>query len=627
VQTEIVGDERVDGYAPLRGYAAIGDGRTLALVARDGAIDWLCAPEFDGESLLAAVLDAGRGGSATLRPADAFGVERRYLDDTNVLETTFTTSLGVLRITDAMAMDDRRDAPFRTIIRRVECLAGSVDVVWSVAPRFGYGQLDPEPSASGDGGTMAGAGLAARVHVFDLGEPAIDAIGVHGAVPMEAGDRGLLALVVGDAPPPDSARDVFELALGTTARWWRTFTGRVQYDGPWKDAVIRSSLALRLLVSSGTGAIIAAGTTSLPEVEGGVRNWDYRYSWVRDSLLMLDAFFAVGCEHEATAYFEWLRRRLDPSTGRISVLYDLRGAECAPERELALDGWRGARPVRAGNSAAEQYQQSTYGTLLHACHLYASRANGGLPHEQQLTFLRSASLLSRIWHEPDDGIWEERGAPQHHTHSKMMSVLGLHCASDLARQLGDLRLADRLRAASDGAAAFVDSRCVDPATGAYSRIAGGRTFDAAVLMPLGMGYGRWGGPDRVGRTIDTIRERLGNGGALLYRYRDDDGLPGEEGFFMPCSFWLAGALAHCGRLDDAAAVLDDVIARRNDVGIYSEELGCDGAFLGNLPQGITHASLISSAVAVGDSISGSGRANAWGAASRSVAAPRARRSR
>jgi GH15 family glucan-1,4-alpha-glucosidase len=604
-------NERVDGYLTLRGYAAIGDGRTLALVGRDGAIDWLCTPELDSESMFGALLDARRGGSATVHPTESFAVERRYVRDTNVLETTFTTSLGALRITDAMQIDDRRDAPFRTILRRVECVAGTIDVAWGVRPRFSFGEIAPDVAPAGNGACLSGGGQTARVHAFDLGVPTLDPDGAQGHVNMRLGDRGLLALVVGPEPP-DRGRAAFERDLDEAARWWRAWAARVAYDGPWRDAVLRSSLVLRLLVNSGTGAILAAGTTSVPEVPGGVRNWDYRFSWVRDSLLVLDAFFAVGCESEATAYFEWLRDRLEPDTGRISVLYDLRGAECAPERELPLAGWRGARPVRVGNSAASQYQQSTYGTLLHACHLYASRAHGGLPSAQRRTFLQAAELLSRVWSEPDAGIWEERGPHRQHTHSKMMSVLGLHCAADLARQGGlDRGFVQRLAAASAAAARFVDASCVDPASGAYTRTAHGDTFDAAVLMPLGMGYGRWGGPGRVERTIDVIRERLGDGAPLLYRYREDDGLPGQEGRFIPCSFWLAGALGHCGRAEEAAAVLDAVIPLANDVGLFSEELDHDGAFLGNLPQALTHASLVSAATAVGDAAGPSGRASAW----------------
>jgi GH15 family glucan-1,4-alpha-glucosidase len=592
-------EARVDGYAAIRSYAAIGDGRTLALIARDGSIDWLCAPELDGASVFGALLDAGRGGRATLRPAEPFSVERRYLDDSNVLETTFVTAGGRVRVTDAMAIAPGDGGSLRTTLRRVECLAGQVEMAWSVAPRFGYGAHDPAVSPAAHGASMGGDDVSLRAYAWDLGEPEVDGLGIRGSRVMDLGDRSLLVLVAGDDPPEGPGRDEFESQIEAAQRWWQDWVRALGYDGPWKDAVVRSGLALKLLVSREGGAVLAAGTTSLPEVIGGVRNWDYRYSWVRDSLLVLDAFFALGSEREATDYFAWLRERLDPGSGKVSVLYDLRGRECAPERELELEGWRGSGPVRTGNAAADQFQQSTYGTLLHACHLYAERAHGGLPDAQRRTILESAVLLARTWREPDAGIWEERTAHCHHTHSKMMSALGLHCAADLARHSSvDHGLAERLAAAAAEAAAFVETQCIHEETGAYLRAAHGTHYDAAVLMPLALGYGRWSAGGRVDRTIDVIREQLGDGGSLLYRYRHDDGLPGEEGFFTPCSFWLAGALSQNGRVDDAASVLDELVGLANDVGLYSEELATDGAFLGNLPQALTHASLVSAAAAV-----------------------------
>ncbi|HEY3613473.1 MAG TPA: glycoside hydrolase family 15 protein [Gaiellales bacterium] len=592
---------RSGGYAPLRAYAAIGDGRALALVATDGAIDWLCAPEIDGESVFGALLDVSRGGRATLLPLAPWGVERRYLPGTNVLETTFSTAAGTLRVTDAMAVED--DGAFRTIVRRIECLSGSVELAWSVAPRFAYGAVDPGVAPAPNGALLAGAGLVLRVQAWDLGEPMIDAAGASGRCCLEIGERALLTMAVGEQEPPERGRDELEGALDETERWWRAWTSTLEYDGPWRDAVVRSGLALKLLVSRQTGAVLAAGTTSLPEVVGGVRNWDYRYSWVRDSLLVLDALFELGRASEAGAYFTWLRERLDPDSGEVGVLYDLRGKECAPERELDLAGWCRSQPVRVGNGAAGQYQQSTYGTLLHACHLYADHAHGGLPDEQRLTILRSASHLAATWAYPDAGIWEERGEDAHHTHSKMMTAVGLHCASDLARRGGgDPTLAERLGQAAAQAAAFVEASCAARGTDAYARVAHGDEYDAAVLMPLSMGYERWAAPGRVDRTIDTIREQLGGGGNLLHRYRHDDGLPGDEGRFTPCSFWLASALAHAGRADEAAAVLDELTGLANDVGLYSEELGSGGEFLGNLPQAITHASLISAAADIGDAV-------------------------
>src|SRR3954468_22520056 len=567
-------EARTDGYAPIRSYAAIGDGHTLALIARDGAIDWLCAPEFDSPSVFGALLDARRGGSATLRPVAPFSVERAYLEDSNVVETTFTTPDGRVRVTDAMAVEPADGGTRRTILRRVECLAGRVELAWSVAPRFGYGALDPSVTRASRGAAMAGDGRSLQACAWGLGEPTVDGRGVHGGRVLELGDRGLLVLVAdrGQGELPD--RDELELQIEAAQRWWQQWVRTLTYDGPWSEAVIRSALALKLLVSRETGAVLAAGTASLPEVVGGVRNWDYRYSWVRDSLLVLDAFFALGRESEATAYFAWLRGRLDPASGEVNVLYDLRGQACAPESELGhLEGWRGSRPVRIGNAAADQFQQSTYGTLLHACHLYATRAHGGLPDEQRRMLLESAALLARAWHEPDAGIWEERAGHCHHSHSKMMSALGLHCAADLARHASvDNGLADWLAAAAAEAAAFVETQCVHPETGAYLRAAHGTHYDAAVLMPLGLGYDRWAPPERVDRTIDVVREQLGGGGALLYRYDQDDGLPGREGRFTPCSFWLAGALSQTGRVDEAADVLDELVALANDVGLYSEEL-------------------------------------------------------
>ena len=398
---------------PLRSYAAIGDGRTLALVAPDGAIDWLCAPEFDGESVFGALLDAGRGGALTLRPDAPFAVERRYLDATNVLETTFTTSLGVLRVTDAMQMDDRRDAPFRTVLRRVECLAGSIDVAWSVAPRFAFGQLDPAVAVDRRRGeSLEGGWLSCASHAFALGEPTADADGLHGLASMEVGDRGLLAVVIGEELPPDRDRDAFELDLDETARWWRAWSAGVDYDGPWqrggaaqqpraaaarqlghrrdprrrddlaaRDAGRRAELGLPLLV----GARLAAGARRLLRTSGG----DARPPPT-----------SSGCASGST-----------PRRGRISVLYDLRGAECAPERELAArragaapGRYASATRRRSSSSRAPTARCCTRATCTSLARTAASPTSSGAPSCDR------PRGSQKLWHEPDAGIWEERGS-------------------------------------------------------------------------------------------------------------------------------------------------------------------------------------------------------------------------
>jgi GH15 family glucan-1,4-alpha-glucosidase len=591
---------RDGGYADLRSYAAIGDGRSLALVAADGAIDWLCAPAFDDPSVFGALLDAERGGRFALAPTGPFASERRYLERTNVLETTFRAADGVVRTTDAL-VSTGPDERARTVVRRVECLAGRPEIAWSIAPRPGYGLVEPAVEATPLGVAITGGDLHLRAAAFALGDAVADARGLHGTARLELGERGLLAVSACREPPTELAREELEALLEADLARWRAWTARLAYGGPWGGMVERSALVLKLLTDVDNGAIVAAPTTSLPESPAGTRNWDYRYSWVRDGLLVLDAFFGLGYTDEATAYFRWLRDRIDSDTGEVAVAFDLRGGRVPSERELPLAGWRGARPVRVGNDAATQFQVSTYGTLLHACHLYVSRAHGGLPVAQRQAVLTAARHLADVWHLPDAGIWEERGPDKQHTHSKMLAALGLHCASDLAGD--DLpELAALVARACDQAVDFVDAHCVDAATNSWTRLPGEARWDASLLLPISMGFGRFGGDERAGRTVDEIRARLGDG-VRLRRYLVDDGLPGEEGWFLPCSAWLVSSLARLGRVDEAEAALDELAGLANDVGMFSEELATDdGAFLGNLPQALTHASVISAATAVGDAL-------------------------
>src|SRR3954452_1045317 len=590
--------QRIGGYAPISSYAAIGDGRTVALVAADGAIDWLPLPELDSPSVFGAVLDAERGGRFALAPDLPHTVERRYLPGTNVLETVFSTARGAVRVTEAMTVSGGGLGPLRELVRRVEGLGGAVPMSWSVAPRFGYAQRATRLAWRGGTPVATAAGDAIAICSFEAGAPRIDAGVVRGRFEALEGTRALVALCAAHAEPlVIPTRDELESRLDATAATWRRWSDDLSYEGLWRDAVIRSALALKLLVHAPSGALAAAATTSLPEEMGGERNWDYRYSWVRDSAFMLDALLGLSCAPEAQAYFWWLMHASQLTRPRLRVLNRLDGGARAPERTLPFEGYRGSRPVRVGNAAAGQRQLDTYGELLQTAWLYATT---GHPIDRDIArrLAAVADLVGRIWRQPDAGIWEVRSEERHFTQSKMMCWIALDRACDLARRglLPD-RHARRWRAEAEAIRAFVETRCFSEGKQSYVRFAGSDELDASLLLGLLFSYGdarsdRWAG------TIEAIRRELGHG-PFVRRYTGEDGLSGSEGAFLSCSFWLAESLARTGRLDDAVALMDELVALANDVGLYAEEVEpATGAFLGNMPQGLSHLALISAALAI-----------------------------
>ncbi len=590
---------RVDGYAPIGDYAAIGDGRTVALVARDGAVDWLPLPDLDSPSVFAALLDAERGGRFELAPEQPFEVERRYLPGTNVLETTFRTAAGAARVTDALTLPDASLGPLRELTRRVEGLSGRVPLRWRVEPRFGYGaaaarigRREGVPIASGDGAALA-------VRAFDAGEPELLAGAVGGRFEAREGTRATIALCATDQEPLVlPCRDELERRLEHTIATWRRWTGKRSYDGPWREQVLRSILALKLLVFAPSGAVAAAATTSLPEDVGGERNWDYRFSWVRDSAFMLDALLELDCSEEAHAYFWWLMHASQITHPRLQVLYRLDGGHHADERERPLAGYRGSRPVRTGNAAVDQLQLDTYGELLQTAWLYVKDGNR-LDRDLAARLAEIADFVCEIWRRPDSGIWEVRSEPVHFTQSKMMCWIALDRALELARH-GCIsgRHAPRWKREGKAIRDFVHSRCWSHEKRSYVRFAGSEELDASVLLGALFGYGdprseRWAG------SVEAVRRELTQG-PFVQRYPGEDGLRGEEGAFLCCSFWLAEALARTGRLDEARELMEQLVGLANDVGLYAEEIDPEtGALLGNMPQGLTHLSLISAARAIG----------------------------
>jgi GH15 family glucan-1,4-alpha-glucosidase len=590
---------RIDGYAPIRDYALIGDGRTAALVARDGSIDWLCLPDLDSPSVFAALLDAEHGGAFRLAPIEPYQVDRRYLPGTNVLETTLRTAGGAVRITDAMSLPDSGPTSAREIARRIEGLTGSVRLAWRVEPRFGYGTWRTRVTQR-DGVAIAGARAdTLALLAWDAGTPRCAAGAIAGVFECHAGTRALLALVAAHGRPlVMPRREQVETRLDATVAYWAAWSASLRYAGAWKGAVVRSALALKLLIYAPSGAIAAAATTSLPEHIGGERNWDYRYCWLRDSSFTLDALLQLGCLHETHAFFSWFTRATRSAAPSPAVVYGLDGRTRLPERMLPLSGYRDSRPVRTGNAAARQVQLGIYGDVLDTAWRYAT-AGGRIGRDTGRELAAIADRVATIWATPDRGIWEVRSAPRHFTHSKAMCWVALDRAVRLAHA-GHIpaRHRGRWEVQARAIRAFVDARCWSDRVGSYVRAGDDEDLDASLLLLAIMRYHRPAEP-RMAATIEAVRRALGEG-PFLRRYTAADGLAGREGAFLCCSFWLAHALALAGRRDDAVALMDTLVGLANDVGLYAEELDpATGDFLGNFPQALVHLALIGAAGALG----------------------------
>jgi GH15 family glucan-1,4-alpha-glucosidase len=591
---------RRDGYAPLRAYAAIGDGRTVAMVADDGTIDWLALPNLDSGTVFAAVLDAELGGCFALAPTVPYRVDRSYLAGTNVLQTTFHTAGGVVEVIDAMTVHGETLGPARELQRRVRGVAGQVPMAWRAHPGFGYGQRPTAVQWRGRIPIASTGSDAIAICAFDAGTVQLDDAAISGRFETCEDSQTLLALCAAHQEPlVFPSRTELDVRFETTVAAWRSWAATRAVAGRWQDAVTRSALALKLLVHAPTGAVAAAATTSLPEQVGGVRNWDYRFCWIRDAAFTLGSLLRLGCAPEAKAYFWWLVHASQLTHPRLRPLYRLDGGARTVERELPLNGYLGSRPVRIGNAAAEQLQLDVYGELMQTAWLYAE-AGQEVDADIGKRLAEIADLVCRIWRMPDAGIWEVRSQPAHFTQSKMMCWVALERAERLARR-GLVPSRHRAAWAAEATAirTFVETRCYSERLQGYRRAADLDELDASVLLGLLSGYGELSGA-RWNQTVRSIRRELGHG-PYLYRYTGDDGLAGGEGAFVSCSFWLVEALARTGHRDEAARLMDELLALSNDVGLYAEEIDpSTGAFLGNFPQGLSHLSLISAATAMAE---------------------------
>jgi GH15 family glucan-1,4-alpha-glucosidase len=593
--------ERVDGYAPIREYALVGDGRTGALIARDGSIDWLCLPNVDSPSVFARILDAKRGGSFRLEPASPFEAERRYQPNSNVLETTFTTGEGRVRVTDALTLTDiKRISPMRELVRKVEALSGTVPLRWSIEPRFGYGRADTRIERR-HGRWFAHAGADALVLGLceSGGGEARDGV-ISGRIELAQGSSAILSLSASHREPlVIPGRDDSERRLERTVNFWPQWADRSEYNGSWREAVVRSTLALKLLTFAPSGAIVAAPTTSLPEWIGGERNWDYRFTWPRDASWTLDALLRLGFRDEAHAFFWWLMHASRLTQPRLQILYRIDGSDHSGERELReLDGYRGSAPVRIGNGASKQIQLDLYGAVLEAIWLYGKEV-GHLDGDTGKEVARIADYVASHWRDSDNGIWEVRDERTHYTQSKALCWVALDRACALADEGMIPNRNTRWRTEADELQRFVDTEGWDEEWRSYVRAPDLRELDASLLTLALLGYHE-PRDKRIQSTIAAIERELREG-PYVYRYRGEDGLAGEEGAFLTCSFWLVDAYARTGRLDDANALMEELVGLANDVGLYSEEIDPrTGEFLGNFPQGLTHLALVNAAVSIVD---------------------------
>jgi len=597
----------MDGL-PIGDYALLSNCRSAALVSRAGSVDWLCLPRFDSPAVFARILDPG-GGHFAIRPDGEFEASRAYVDQTMVLETTFVTASGTAVLTDAMAVgrnerghDLGAESP-GVLLRRLVCTDGEMEVEVSYAPRPEYGLIHPILEAVPGG--LAARGGAGRLLLSAPATFQVEEATATAHLHLAAGQAVMFALQYAQMwEPPLAAWGAGHIdgRLEDTLKGWRSWSAIHQtYEGPWRDLVHHSGRVLQALTFAPTGAIVAAPTTSLPETAGGERNWDYRYTWVRDASLTMDALWVAACPDEANKFFTFLadaaasqlRRGLD-----LQIMFGIGGERDLSERELShLAGWRDSRPVRVGNGAWNQRQLDVYGELLGAAQRLVEQLGELDPITRQF-LTAAADTAANRWTEKDQGIWEIRGEPRDFLYSKLMCWVALDRAIALAPELSAEHRVEGWTAARDEIRAAILDRGWSEKAGAFTQALGGDSLDASNLMLAITGFLRGDDP-RMKATIDATAARLTDQRGLVYRYLAHDGLAGEEGTFLLCTFWLAQAQALAGEVDQATATFERAVAAINDVGLLAEEVDVpSGEMIGNFPQAFSHIGLINAAWAI-----------------------------
>ncbi len=592
------------GYLPIEAYGVIGDLRSVALVGQNGSIDWCCLPAFDSPSVFGALLDHRKGGRFRIW-SESLSRQQMYMPDSNVLLTRFLSRDGVGEVLDFMPLSSRPASPMHQIVRIVRSVRGQVRFRLQCEPQPDYARAQPTVElVAGKGVVFEAATAEGRFRVGLLGEVPFERTesGVAAEFTLNQGET--ISFVFRYHAEPDQELldpmpDTEELLNGTL-RFWRRWLSQCKYQGRWREMVYRSALCLKLLTYQPTGAIVAAPTCSLPEGIGGIRNWDYRYTWVRDAAFTTFAFLRLGYSEEAAQFMDWLQQRVgeeEKINGPLNVMYGIDGRHEIPELILDhLEGYRGSAPVRIGNGAAQQLQLDIYGELIDSVYLFNKHAEP-ISYDFWVQLRRMLDWVARNWELPDEGIWEVRGGKQHFVYSKMQCWVALDRGLRIASKRGLPVDGARLRSARDKIYEAVMTRGWDPDRRTFRQAFDSTAIDAAnLIMPLTLFLPAT--DPRMKGTINAIMQDLVSD-SLVYRYllndEHNDGLIGREGTFSMCSFWLVEALTRAGRLEEARFIFEKMLTYANHLGLYSEEIGPCGEALGNFPQAFTHLGLISAA--------------------------------
>jgi GH15 family glucan-1,4-alpha-glucosidase len=591
---------KTNGYLPIADHGVVGDMRTAAMVGTDGTIDWLCWPRFDAPSVFGSILDSAKGGYFRLAPAcEAATTKQLYFPDTNVLITRFLSPEGVCEVQDFMPVAEAQSHAPQRLIRRVVGVRGQMRMRLECEPRFDYGRDRHEVVLTAGGALFRSPSLSLALGAPTPLTPSAD--GVVSEFEIAAGDTHTFVVQEAAEPRP-FGEDEAQASFDETAEFWREWISRSTYTGRWREMVNRSALTLKLLTYRPTGAILAAATASLPEQLGGERNWDYRFTWIRDSAFSLYALLRLGYTEEAEQFAQFLSTCFDETSangwGPLQLMYSIDGNGDLPEEELGhLEGYMGSAPVRIGNGAAHQLQLDTYGSLLDAAYIAETYGERHISHDGWKAISQVVEWVCQNWDQPDEGIWETRGGRKRFTHSRVMCWVAVDRAVRIARARSLPADIVRWMAVRDEIYERVMEHGWNEEKQAFVQHEDTDVLDAAVLlMPLV----HFIAPDdpRWLSTLDAIGEELVSD-SLVYRYdpaASPDGLDGDEGTFSICTFWYVEALARAGRVHEARLAFEKMLTYANHVGLYSEELGSSGEALGNFPQAFSHLSLISAAI-------------------------------